>query len=149
MLSWLSTICKSLNIQGKKTHHSFRQTLATLFQNGIDKQFIQDATGHHSLSELHQYKNISTEQHVVLTNIITNNIGKSEENVSMQEKIIEPEKFSLQTFISHPIPPFAPQQTINYQQCTFITVSAGYLTASEVSFILFYGFSTLTKEQRK
>ncbi len=61
-------MCSSPVIHGYKTKHS--TSASRLYHKGIDEQLIMEWTGHHSLEGIQSYKRMSTEQVMVLSDIL-------------------------------------------------------------------------------
>ena len=59
----MKEMCKVAGIEGKKTNHSARKTMATrLIQDNVPPQQVAQLTGHKNLKSLDNYASASTEQ---------------------------------------------------------------------------------------
>ena len=71
LANMVKRMCSSAGIHGYKTNHSLRATSASrLYHKGVDEQLIMERTGHHSLEGIRSYKRTSTEQVMVLSDIL-------------------------------------------------------------------------------
>ena len=100
-------ICKEGQISGNKTNHSLRATGASkLFHAGVPEKFIQERTGHLSLSGLRHYERTTDEQHRSVSQILSSSVNATfDKEVSMA---------TMPTTVSHsrlPLQPIASMQS--------------------------------------
>ena len=69
----VNRMCLKAGITGYKTNHSLRATTASrLYHEGVDEQLIMERTGHRSLDGIRSYKRTSSEQVMVLSDVLNN-----------------------------------------------------------------------------
>ena len=75
-------MCRAAGINGFKTNHSLRVSLATrLFQSGIDEQLIMAKTGHRSTDGVRQYKRVNDEQLEILSQVAQGQAAQCHKNL--------------------------------------------------------------------
>ena len=75
----IGRMCKTAGIQGFKTNHSLRVSLATrLFQNGIDEQLIMTKTGHRSTDGVRKYKRVGNDQLQMLSQVAQGQVPQTQ-----------------------------------------------------------------------
>ena len=71
LTSMFREMCAEAGVQGHKTNHSLRATVASeLFAAGVPERIIQERTGHRSLKALHTYERTSVKQHQTVSEIL-------------------------------------------------------------------------------
>ena len=69
----LGKMCSLAGIEGRITHHSMRATSVTqMYETGVPEKVIQERTGHRSLEALRVYERTNSDQHQMVSNILTN-----------------------------------------------------------------------------
>ena len=64
-------MCREVGIE-IRTNHSLRATgVTSMFRGNVPENIIQNVTGHRSLEALRKYEHISTEQHQVVSKVMT------------------------------------------------------------------------------
>ena len=99
-------LCAAAGIEGYKTNHSLRVTVATrLFKSDVDEQLIMSRTGHRSIEGVRTYKRVCEEQTKELSSILnaaTNGqILYSEEQCTSKKLKLETLSAPLVTVPSH------------------------------------------------
>ena len=70
--------CALAGIEGRVTNHSMRATSVTcLYETGVPEKVIQERTGHRSLEALRVYERTNSQQHKVVSNILSSNNKQS------------------------------------------------------------------------
>ena len=69
----LGKMCSLAGIEGRITNHSMRATSVTqMYETGVPEKVIQERTGHRSLEALRVYERTNSDQHQIVSNILTN-----------------------------------------------------------------------------
>ncbi len=83
MVNWM---CLKAGITGYKTNYSPRATTASrLYHEGVDEQLIMEPTGHRSFDGIRSYKRTSSEQVMVLSDVLNNTTTVNKRKKSSDE----------------------------------------------------------------
>ena len=78
----LGKMCSLAGIEGRVTNHSMRATSVTqMYPTGVPEKVIQERTGHRSLEALCVYERTNTQQHQMVSSILS----APSENIHLQQ----------------------------------------------------------------
>lgn len=107
----LGKMCSLAGIEGRVTNHSMRATSVTqMYSTGVPEKVIQERTGHRSLEALRVYERTNTQQHQMVSNILS----APSENTQIQQT--QTKHSIMQTHSSHSVMSIEPpsnQQSVH------------------------------------